>query len=629
MKNLSYIQIRQAYLDFMKSQGHAEIVNASLVPENDPTLLFVNSGMFPIVPFLLGEKHPDGTRITNVQRCVRTEDLEEVGDATHLTAFEMIGNWSLNDYFKEQALKQTYAYFIEILGMPADKLYGSVFEGDEDAPRDEESIKILKEIFAKYGVTNVNIGKGERIQLYGKKKNWWGLAGGGPCGTTSEIFYDTGKEKCSDDCHINCDCGKYVEIGNDVFMEYLNKDGKYSPLGRHNVDFGGGLERIVRIVQGVESSYEIDIYRPIYETVTSIATGFDKGNGNHVKSARIIVDHIKSATWIMMDGVLPGKTEKEYILRRIIRRAIRHGKSLGVERPFTREIGSICIEQFKPIYPQLETQKEAILTALEQEEMKFRNTLKGGIAQVAKIMKEIQDKNNQAVKQENNADTAFTNETGESFFLYESFGFPPEMLIEELRTNGLSVNEDEFWANHKKKVQEHQEKSRTASQGLFKGGLADTSEMSTWYHTATHLLLASLRKLVGEHIYQKGSNITPERLRFDFPNADKLTTEQISAIENLINEKIQASLPVSFEEMDREPALKLVPFAAFEGKYGDRVKVYSIGTGDTLFSQELCNGPHVQNTGDIKGVFKITQQEKIGNGILRVKAVISPITESK
>lgn len=599
MKQMSYVEIRNAYLNFMKSKGHKEVPNASLVPENDPTLLFVNSGMFPLVPFLLGETHPLGTRLVNVQRCVRTEDLEEVGDISHCTAFEMIGNWSLGDYFKKDALEQTYEFFVEKLEIPIEKLYGTVFEGDKDAPLDETSINILKDIFEKYGI-EAKTGKGERIQLYDKKKNWWGLAGGGPCGTTSEIFFDTGKEPCGADCHVNCDCGKYIEIGNNVFMEFLNKDGVYTPLAKKNVDFGGGLDRIVIALQGVASYHETDIYKPIGDAARAMATA------HNIKSERVIIDHVKSATWIIMDGVEPGKTEKEYVLRRLIRRTIRHAKIMGIDKPFMREIGEIAIKQFGVIYPQLIEKKEHILNVLEQEETKFRNTLKGGLTQVAKIAAFYKDK-------------TFTNEQGESFTLYESFGFPPEMFIEELGVLGVSVDTEKFWANHKVKTIEHQEKSRTATKGLFKGGLADTSEKSTYYHTTTHLLLASLRKLVGNHIYQKGSNISPERLRFDFPNPEKLTPEQITSIENLINEKIKEGLPVSFVEMAREEALKLVPFAAFETKYADVVKVYTIGTLESPFSQELCNGPHVKNTGDIQGTFKITQQEKIGNGIIRVK----------
>ena len=599
MKKMTYIEVRNAYLDFLKSKGHKEIVNSSLVPENDPTLLFVNSGMFPLVPYLVGETHPLGTRLVNVQRCVRTEDLEEVGDISHATAFEMLGNWSLDDYFKKEALEQTYEFFLDKLEIPVKDIYGSVFEGDEDAPRDDVSIGILTEIFKKHGV-DAKVGKGEKIQAYPKKKNWWGLPGGGPCGTTSEIFYDTGKEPCSPECHINCDCGKYIEIGNNVFMEFLNKDGKFLPLGRHNVDFGGGLDRVVIILQGVESYHDTDIYRPIGDAVRASSTS------HNIKSERIVVDHIKSATWIIMDGVVPGKTEKEYVLRRLLRRAIRHGKILGIDKPFLREIGEIAINQFSPIYPELEKQKERILSILELEETKFRNTLKGGIAQVDKIISQY-------------AGSLFTNEQGESFTLFETFGFPPEMFLEELNATQLPVDIDKFWENHKKKNLEHQEMSRTATKGLFQGGLADTSEESTRYHTITHLLLASLRKLIGTHIYQKGSNITPERLRFDFPNPEKLTPEQIVSVEKLINEKIQEGLPVSMVEMDKDEALRLVPFAAFEGKYEDLVKVYTIGTKEEPFSIEICKGPHMKNTNEIKGVFKITQQEKIGNGIIRVK----------
>jgi len=603
MKQLTYLQTRNAYLYFMKGKGHREIPNTSLVPENDPTLLFVNSGMFPLVPFLRGETHPLGNRLVNVQRCVRTEDLDEVGDASHATAFEMMGNWSLGDYFKKEALEQTFEFFVETLEVPIEKLYASVFEGDADAPQDTTSIEVLQQIYTKYGI-NAKYGKDERIQLYGKTKNWWGLASGGPCGTNSEIFFDTGKPPCSEACHINCDCEKYIEIGNNVFMEFLNKDGKFTPLKKKNVDFGGGLDRVVILLQGVESYHDTDIYKPIGSAIEKLATT------QNLKSKRIIVDHIKSATWIIMDGVLPGKTEKEYVLRRLIRRAIRHGKILGIEKPFTREIGKVAIQQFSQIYPQLLEQQEQILYILEQEETKFRNTLKGGIAQASKIAALFKTE-------------TFTNSNGESFSLFESFGFPPEMLLEELRSAGNNIDTEKFWANHNKKTIEHQEKSRSASQGLFKGGLADTSEMSTHYHTCTHLLLAALRSIVGEHVYQMGSRVKPEGLRFDFPNQEKLSPEQITKIEKLINQKIDEKLPVTYTKMSREEGLKLVPFAAFEGKYADVVKVYTIGDSKHPFSQELCNGPHAKNTSEIQGVFKITHQEKIGNGIVRLKGELT------
>jgi alanyl-tRNA synthetase len=583
----------------MKSKGHAEIVNSSLVPENDPSVLFVNSGMFPLVPFLLGEKHPLGTRLTNVQRSVRTGDIDDVGDATHCTAFEMLGNWSLNDYFKKEAIEQIVEFFVEILGLDIHKVHGTIFAGTDGVPKDTDSLEIWKNLFKKYGI-EAKVGPHEYITEL--SDNWWGLAGGGPCGPDSEVFYDTGKEICGPDCHVGCDCNKYVEIGNNVLMQYLLKDGKLEPLGRHNVDFGGGLERIVTMLQGVGSFYDTDIYKPILDFVKSKATA------ENLKSERIVVDHIKSATWIIMDGVVPGRSQQSYILRRLIRRAVRHAKVLGIEGLFTRGVGQVCINQFSPIYPELKTKETEILNILEEEEIKFNRTLKDGLKEVEKLIKSLNG-------------VEFKNTNGESFKIYETYGFPMEMLIEELKSNKVKINEKELEENHLKAMEEHQEKSRTSSKGMFKGGMADTSEMSTKYHTATHLLNAALRKIVGTHIYQKGSNITPERLRFDFPNEAKLTDEQLLQVENLINEQIQKGLDVSMVEMDKESALKLVPFAAFEGKYGDIVKVYTIGSNDNPFSQELCNGPHVKNTSEL-GHFKIVKQENLGAGIKRIKAIL-------
>lgn len=601
MKNLKYIEIRERYLKHLKKHKHAEIPSSPLVPENDPTVLFVNSGMFPLVPFLLGEAHPKGRRLTDSQRCLRTVDIDGIGDTTHCTTFEMLGNWSLNDYFKEEAINITISFLIEELGYDINKMYGSIFSGDEDAPRDEESVRVWKDIFMKYGI-DAKIGKGERIQEYSKDECWWELEGGGPCGPCSEIFYDTEKEPCGPDCHINCDCGKYVELGNNVFMEYLKKDGKYTPLGRHNVDFGGGLDRWAMIAQNAESVFDTDIYNPILNKVKSMS------KEQNITSQRVIVDHIKAATWAIMDGVVPGRSEREYILRRLIRRAIRHGKKIGIEGLFTREVADIAIGQFSPVWVELDQRREQILEILEEEERKFNATLEKGLKVVAEMISK-------------RSGEQFKNESGESFKLYETYGFPPEMLIEELISNDVKIDLDLFWTNHEKAFAEHQDRSRTAAKGLFKGGLADTSEESTKLHTATHLLLAALWRIVGEHVYQKGSNITPERLRLDFPNEEKLTDEQIKKIEELVNEQIEKDLPVSWIEMKKEEALEAVPYASFAERYGDKVKVYTIGDPEDPFSVEICNGPHVENTG-ILGEFKIVKQENVGSGIKRIKAIL-------
>lgn len=594
MKNLSYKQIYEAYLDFFQRNGHTVIPSAPLVPENDPSVLFVNAGMFPLVPFLKGQEHPKGKRLVNIQRCIRTGDIDEVGNNYHCTAFIMLGNWSLNDYFKKEAINMTVEFLTKELGLDINNIYASVFEGDQDAPQDTESIEAWKEIFSKHGI-DAKVGKGERIQPLGKKENWWGLESGGPCGPDSEIFYDTGKEKCGNNCNVSCNCGKYVEIGNNVFMAYQKDGDKITPLGRHNVDFGGGLERLTALLQNVDSVYDTDIYKPIMNKVKELSQIED------IKSQRVIVDHIKAATWIIMDGVTPSRTQQGYILRRLIRRAVRHGKKLGIENSFCKEIANIAIGQFKGIWEGLETEKENILKVIEEEEEKFNRTLEKGLRELDKMVqrKDIIDGK-------------------DAFLLYETYGLPLEVTEEILQEKNISLENRELFQEAE---ETHQEKSRTAAKGFFKGGLADTSEMSIKYHTASHLLLEALRRILGEHVYQKGSNITPERLRMDFPNETKLTPEQVKEVEDIVNEQIQKGLDVTFVEKEKEEALKLVPFAAFSEKYADKVKVYYIGPTDNPFSVEICNGPHVDNIKEL-GKFKITKQENVGAGVKRIKAIL-------
>ena len=575
MNHLSYKEIREKYIKFFEQNNHKEINSAPLVPENDPSVLFVNAGMFPLVPFLQGEKHPSGTRLVNSQRCVRTIDIDEVGDAYHCTTFEMLGNWSLNDYFKKEALSMTLKFFVEELGFDINKLSVTVFKGDDKTPRDTESIKIWESLFKKY---NVEL-KG-KITENGKEDNWWELPTGGPCGPDSEIFFDTGKEN--------------VEIGNNVFMEYLKSGNEYKDLGRHNVDFGGGLDRLACICQEVESIYETDIYKPIFEKVKELS------KKDILESQRIITDHIKAATWIIMDGVTPSKTQQGYILRRLIRRAVRHGRKLEIEGLFTRDVAQVAINQFAPIWKELKNQEKYILDTIVEEEVKFSKTLQKGLAELYRMVsrEEVDGK--------------------KAFILYETYGLPIEVIQEILvEKNRKPVDINEF--NEAEKS--HRNLSRTASAGLFRGGLADTSEQSTKYHTATHLLLSALRKVLGTHVYQKGSNITPERLRLDFPNEEKLTDEQIKEVEHIVNEQIRLKLPITFEEMDKQDALSIVPFAAFEEKYGDILKVYYIGPKENPFSVEICNGPHVKNTSQL-GEFKIVKQESIGSGIKRIKAIL-------
>lgn len=595
MNELSYSSVRRKFIDFMKRNGHAEIPGAPIIPEDDPSMLFIGAGMVPLVPYLTGETHPNGTRLTNVQRCVRTVDIDVVGDSSHCTAFEMLGNWSLDDYFKEEALTYTINFFEQELGIDIANIYASVFVGNKDknAPRDEESIRVWTDIFTSRGI-QAKVGPHERIQLY-DDKCWWELEVGGPCGPCSEIFYDTGKKPCRPDCHINCDCGKFIELGNNVFMEYLKKDNTYTPLGRHNVDFGGGLDRLATISQRKSSVFETDIYAPIFEAVTSLAP---QGN---LKSHRIITDHLKAATWIICEGITPSRTEQGYVLRRLIRRAIRHARSIGINGLFSRTIASIAIDQFAPVYPALLKEKTRILDTIEDEEHRFMKTLTEGSKQFERL---LADKG------------SLTGE--EAFHLYETYGFPIEVTQEMLEEKGYSLDKAEF----ELAFDSHKEKSRTAAQGFFKGGLSDTSEMSKRYHTATHLLNKALRAVLGDHVYQKGSNISPERLRFDFPNEEKLTDEELKKVEDLVNDAIKKALPVTWTEMKKDEALAVVPKAVFLEKYGDTVKVYSIGTGENLFSQEICGGPHVENTSEL-GTFKIIKQENVGAGVKRIKAILT------
>jgi alanyl-tRNA synthetase len=580
MQKLSYKEIRNKYIQFFKSKDHKEIPSAPLVPENDPSVLFVNAGMFPLIPYLMGEKHPQGSRLVNSQRCIRTGDIDLIGDNYHCTALEMLGNWSLNDYFKKEAINLTIEFFIEELGLDINNIFATVFQGDEEIPADTESIEIWKELFKSYGI-QAKVGKGKRIEPKGREENWWGLESGGPCGPDSEIFYKTKNG--------------LVEIGNNVFMQYYLENGKYKPLGRHNVDFGGGLERLTAIMQEVDNVYDIDIHKPILNKVKELS------KQDILQSQRIIVDHIKASTWIVMDGVIPGKSKQGYVLRKLIRRAVRHGKKLEIDNLFTKDVAKVAINQFKDIYPQLESKEEEILNTIENEERKFNQTIKKGL----KILEEMLEKQ-----------PTLTGE--DAFTLYETYGFPIEITKEILKEKGLELENPEEFENAKKK---HKEQSRTASAGMFKGGLADTSEMSIKYHTATHLLLAALRQVLGDHIYQKGSNITPERLRLDYPADEKLTPEQVEQVENIVNQAINAGYKVYSKEMPKEKALKLVPFAAFTEKYGEIVKVYYIGPESNPFSVEICQGPHVSNTSEL-GRFRIKKQENIGTGVKRIKAVL-------
>ena len=611
---LTTAKLRKMYLDFFKEKGHSIVPSASLIPENDPTVLFTTAGMHPLVPYLLGEEHPEGKRIANVQKCIRTGDIDEVGDTTHLTFFEMLGNWSLGDYFKEEAIAWSWEFLTskEYLGIDPEKLYVTVYEGDEQVPKDTESIELWQGHYKKLGI---EAKEGERIFALGREDNWWGPAGQtGPCGPDTEMFFDTGGDNCGKECIPGCDCGKYVEIWNDVFMEYnKNPEGAYFPMDNKNVDTGMGLERTVMVLNGYKTVYEMDALAPVVTTVLRIKEDnpelmFDpawqeKYDEQTVKSVRIMADHIRSAVFILADprGVTPSNEDQGYVLRRLIRRAIRHARILGIKGSYLSDAAESVIRELKEVYPELERNRDKIISELVIEKEKFEKVLDKGIARFAQITN---------TKKELNAQ--------EIFELYTSYGFPIEMVKELAEEKGLSVDEEGFQEAFKK----HQDLSRAGAEGKFSGGLADDSEEVKRFHTATHLLHQALRDVLGNHVAQKGSNITKERLRFDFSHPEKMTDEQKKHVEEMVNKQIQANLPVHFHEMTVEEAKKFGAIGLFEERYGDKVKVYTVGEKEDAYSKEICGGPHVEKTGDLAGTFRIKKEESVSAGIRRIKAVL-------
>lgn len=627
--------LRKKYIEFFKSKGHIEIPSASLVPENDPTVLFTTAGMHPLIPYLLGEKHPSGKRLVNVQKCVRTVDIEDVGDSTHNTFFEMLGNWSLGDYFKNESIRWSWEFLTDEkwLGIDPQRIKVTVFKGDQDAPRDEESIKIWQECFGEFGIAGEVYDKRKKnnktakIFPLPKEDNWWGPAGlTGPCGPDTEIFIDLGKsanfKKCLNrsECKPGCKCGRYVEIWNNVFMEYnKNAGGKYIPLKQKNVDTGMGLERTLAVLNGFNNVYETDVLAPIVANtknqIPNTKTTDQKLKTEEIKSVRIIADHIRAAVFMISDGVAPSNLDRGYILRRLLRRAIRYGNLLKMPNGFLLPLAEVVIEIYKEFYPELERNRNKILEGIAKEESKFSYALVKGLKELNKLelMGEAQRIiPSQGIKAFNRVDAK------KAFYIYQTYGFPLEMIQEELAKRILFVDEKEF----NEELRKHQALSRTASSGKFKGGLADASGQTMKYHTATHLLLASLRKILGSHIYQRGSNITAERMRFDFSHPNKLTDEEKKKVEDLVNEQIQKKLPVSFEEMSLEEAKRLGAMGVFESRYGEKVKVYTMGDEKTgVFSREICGGPHVENTGEL-GKFEIKKEESSSAGVRRIKAVL-------
>ncbi len=576
--------LREKYLDFFKSKSHKVISSASIIPENDPSVLFTTAGMHPLVPYLLGEKHPSGKRLVNFQKCIRTTDIVEVGDDTHLTFFEMLGNWSLGDYFKEEAIKYSWEFLTSDrwLGLDKDRLAVSVFTGDDDAPRDEESVRVW---------LSLGLPK-KKIAYLSKEDNWWGPAGQtGPCGPDSEMFYWVGKDLAPEE--FSPKDSRWVEIWNDVFMQY-NKtaDGQYITLKQKNVDTGMGLERTVAVLNAFTNVYQVDTVKPIYDRVKDLAF-----NKNRDKNIRIITDHIRAAVMIMGDdrGVTPSNLEQGYVVRRLIRTAIRRAREIGINKPFTKDLAEIVIEVLKNPYDELERNKQKIISEITIEEEKFRKVLEKGELKVKEFI----------------ADGKISSE--EAFQLYTTYGFP----IEEIQRLGVKVDMDGF----KKQLKKHQEVSRRGSEQKFAGGLADHSEETTRLHTATHLLHAALRRVLGDHVAQKGSNITKERLRFDFSHSEKMTPEQIRKVEDWVNEKIAHGYPITFTEMSVEEAKKKGALGLFTQKYGEKVKVYIVGDSDNPVSMEICGGPHVKNTSEL-GHFKIKKEQASSAGVRRIKAVL-------
>lgn len=584
-------ELRKAYIDFFVSKGHTQIGSAPLVPENDPTVLFTTAGMHPLVPFLLGERHPSGTRLVNCQKCIRTGDIDEVGDTTHLTFFEMLGNWSLGDYFKEEAIRYSHEFLTGILNVPVDKLWVSCFAGDDDAPRDDDAANVWRNL----GIPD------QRIVFLGKKHNWWGPAGQtGPCGPDTEMFIELDQPDCSPDCGLTCNCGKYVEIWNDVFMQY-NKtaEGRFEPLKQKNVDTGMGVERVAAILQGKKSCYETELFSGIFNQITEL-TGVE--NPIRERSARIVAEHLRAATFLIADGVTPSNVDQGYVLRRLIRRAIREARKLGRIEPFTAELAAVVVAEYGTVYPELTLRADAIAEELSQEEEQFAGTLERGTREFNKLVDSIPEHVQNKLLSGRKV-----------FFLYETYGFPLELTVEMARERGFEVDNDGFHKAYEK----HQEQSRAGAEKKFKGGLADQSEKTTALHTATHLLQAALRQVLGDHVKQAGSNINADRLRFDFTHPEKVEREQLEQVETIVNQAIQRELPVACEEMTVEQARENGAIGLFEERYAERVKVFRVGD----FSTEICGGPHVQNTREL-GRFKIKKEESSSRGVRRIKAVL-------
>lgn len=623
---MTLAEIRKRYLDFCAENGHVVIPSSSLVPDNDPTTLFTGSGMQPLIPFLLGEKHPSGTRIVNSQKCFRAEDIEEIGDNRHTTFFEMLGNWSLGDYFKREQLTWFFDFLVTHVGLNPNRIFVTVFSGDEQngIPRDEESVAIWKELFASRGIEakdteilTVEQGglkgmQGGKIFYYAAKKNWWSRSGipenmpeGEPGGPDSEVFYEF--ENIPHDtkfglyCHPNCDCGRFMEIGNSVFMEYVKRAGKFEKLAQRNVDFGGGLERIAAAANNDADVFRADVFAGLIQIAEQLSKKRYNDSIEIQRAFRIVADHVRGSVFMISEGVVPSNTDQGYIVRRLLRRAVRFADVLHIKEQSLSLLVEPLVRVYGDTYSNLKSAELNVQEEIRKEEERFRRTLRNGMKEFEKVI------------------TRGSISGRDAFVLFSTYGFPLEMTMELAMERGVSVNKGEYM----KEFEYHRALSRSASQGKFKGGLADHSDISIQYHTATHLLNQALREVLGAHVVQKGSNITPERLRFDFSHGEKMTDEEKRKTEEIINAKIHAELPVSYEVVSIEEARRRGAIGAFEEKYGEQVKLYQIGDATSgVFSLEFCGGPHVSNTRELGGTFRILKEESVAAGVRRIKAVI-------
>lgn len=633
-------EVRAKYLEFFKSRGHTIVPRAPIVPQEDPTTLFTGSGMQPMVPYLLGQKHPGGNRIADSQTCFRAEDIDDVGDNRHTTFFEMLGNWSLGDYFKAEQLNWFFTFLTEEIGLDPNKIYVTTFIGDKNAkiPKDTESAEIWQTLFEAKDIDAkiIEIGseedgahrgmQGGRIFYYDAKKNWWSRAGvpsnmpaEEPGGPDSEVFYEFDyiehDKSFGEHCHPNCDCGRYMEIGNSVFMQYQKqKDGSFKELRQKNIDFGGGLERITAASIDSADMFKIDVLWAIIEKLQDL-TG--KKYENHVEAKRVIADHLRSATFMAVDGVVPSNTAQGYVMRRLLRRAIRRGYELGIDKDLTTQIAQVVVNEYKAEYPEFHDNQKMIIEVLETEEKLFRKTLERGLHEFSKRTTELD-----FGKRPPEPTGKRLELTGKLMFtLFDTYGFPAELSLEEAQKDGIIVQAD-WQKEFDKLMTEQKDRSRTATSGQFKGGLAEHTEMTTRYHTATHLMYKALRSVLGDHVVQRGSNITGERMRFDFSHSEKMTSEQLRQVEEIVNEVIQKDLLVSYKEMAKDDAFGIGALGAFGEKYPDTVKVYTVGDPDgDYYSREICGGPHVKRTGEI-GKFKIIKEESSSAGVRRIKAIL-------